>query len=168
MADITTLQYQDVPQQRRCSYYYNGDTDLNQVKDIAERFGCDVITSVDKYLDLLPKDVNKGSTLLKLTDYLHISPEEVLVAGDTLNDLSLFGVGFHGVAVGGSEIGLVNELKDNPMAYLAESKGAGGILECIMQNPLFKKFIDQEKERIIPKSSTSKNQLVMVYHRLPF
>jgi glucosylglycerol-phosphate synthase len=168
LADITTLQYQDVPQQRRCSYYYNGDTDLNQIKEIAEKFDCDVITSVDKYLDLLPKNVNKGSTLLKLTDYLHISSDEVLVAGDTLNDLSLFEVGFHGVAVGGSEIGLVDELKDNPMAYLAESKGAGGILECIMQNPLFHKFIDHERERIIPKSSTSKNQLVMVYHRLPF
>jgi len=165
---IPDLIYQDVPQQRRCSFYYNGDTAVEKVKEIADSFDCDVITSVDKYLDILPKGVNKGNTLLKLLDHLNIPNQDVLVAGDTLNDLSLYQTGLHGVAVGASEQGLLEAIEDIPLAYKAKSRGAGGIIEAMEINPLFSRFIGKSSDFKKPLLGKSKNQLVMVYHRLPF
>ncbi|MGH2622166.1 MAG: HAD-IIB family hydrolase, partial [Sphingobacterium sp.] len=119
LSDIPNLHYQDVPQQRRCSYYYDQDTDLTKVYEVAEQYECDIITSVDKYIDLLPKGVNKGSTLIKLIEFLQVPKDKVLVAGDTLNDLSLFEIGVQGVAVGKSEKGLVEATRDNKLTFQA-------------------------------------------------
>lgn len=131
MSKIAHIEYQRVPQQRRCSYYYETNTDLQEVTAIAEEFSCDIITSVDKYLDILPRGVNKGTTLLKLIQYLDIDKDEVLAAGDTMNDLSLLMVGSQAVAVGKSEQSLLEATKADPLIYHAESAGAGGILECM-------------------------------------
>lgn len=168
LSKIEDLVYQEVPQQRRCSFYYNEGTDLTPVYQVAEDFNCDVVTSVDKYLDILPKDVNKGSTLRALVELLNVPEEEVLVAGDTLNDLSLYQVGFQGVAVGKSEKGLLEKTKDNELVYQAELPGAGGILECMEKLHPFKTYIKKSKKADLPVPKEGKDQLVMVYHRLPF
>jgi len=101
--EIPQLRYQHVPQQRRSSFFYEPEVDLNLVKQVADRYECDMITSADQYLDLLPKGVNKGTTLKKLIEFLDVEADDVMVAGDTLNDLALFEIGFRGVAVGKSE-----------------------------------------------------------------
>ena len=165
---IPNLIYQEVPQQRRCSFYYDEQVDLDTVRSIADSFDCDVITSVDKYLDIMPKAVNKGNTLRALIDLLHIADDDVLVAGDTLNDLSLYHVGFRGVAVGKSEQGLLDSTQENEAVYHAELPGAGGILECMEAYKPFSNFIPEKTATAVRAKKESNPQLVMVYHRLPF
>lgn len=164
---IEGLEYQEVPQLRRCSFFYNADTDLAKVHEIAKEYGCDVITSLDMYLDLVPSGVNKGNTLEKLISILGLDRNEVLVAGDTLNDLSLFEIGLKGVVVGGSEDLLVERTKSLPQIYHAQKPGAGGILEAAGYFEGFKKFLKTTHSTPI-KNLNKERQLLMVYHRLPF
>lgn len=161
------LTYQRVPQQRRCSYLYDEQVDMDLVGQVAKQFNCEIITSVDKYLDIMPKGVNKGKTLMKLVNLLGIAHDDVLVAGDTLNDLSLYQTGLRGVAVGKSEPSLLEATKGMEHVYQAAKAGAGGILESMQHYPLFKKYI----KGIIPKNQSKmgeeSEQLILVYHRLP-
>src|SRR5690606_22615805 len=119
LATIEGIEPQEVPQQRRSSFYYSNGVDLTKVMDIAEKKNLDVITSVDKYLDLLPKGVNKGSTLRKLINMLGVADERVLVAGDTMNDLAMFQIGCKGVVVGASEAALFDTTAKNQDVYHA-------------------------------------------------
>lgn len=167
-SDIPGLEYQRVPQQRRCSYFYDLRTDLAEVRAIAELRKCEVVTSLGKYLDILPKGVNKGSTLKKLVDHLGFPESQVLVAGDTLNDLSLFHAGFQGVAVGRSEIALLEATESLLNVYQAHRPGAGGILECMEEYSNFSNFVNNFTEETLPRQSSKDRQLVMVYHRLPY
>jgi len=167
-SDIPGLEYQRVPQQRRCSYFYDLRTDLAEVRAIAELRKCEVVTSLGKYLDILPKGVNKGSTLKKLVDHLEFPESKVLVAGDTLNDLSLFHTGFQGVAVGRSEIALLEATESLLNVYQAHRPGAGGILECMEEYSNFSNFVNNFTEETLPRQSSKDRQLVMVYHRLPY
>src|SRR5690606_11987944 len=112
LEEIPQLSYQHVPQQRRSSFYYEPDVDRERVQQVADKYDCDIITSADRYLDLLPKGVNKGTTLKTLIEFLNIPADQVMVAGDTLNDLALFQIGFNGVAVGKSEGSLLDAINE--------------------------------------------------------
>ncbi len=157
---------QEVPQQRRCSFYYDDTVDIEQVEQIALSFNCEVLTSAGKYLDILPKAVNKGTTLNKLIQHLDIPEEDVLVAGDTYNDYALFETGYQGVAVGDSEQRLLAAVRELPNAYIATEPGAGGILEALVHFPSFQQY-RHPTDAAVPDTAESK-QLLMVYHRLPF
>ncbi|WP_282636595.1 glucosylglycerol-phosphate synthase [Sphingobacterium thalpophilum] len=168
LEEIPQLSYQHVPQQRRSSFYYEPDVDRERVQQVADKYDCDIITSADRYLDLLPKGVNKGTTLKTLIEFLNIPADQVMVAGDTLNDLALFQIGFNGVAVGKSEGSLLDAINELHTAYRAEAAGAGGILEYMAKHSPFQQLIRSER-KTSPKSKPKKSgQLVMVYHRLPF
>ena len=80
LKDLPGLQYQEVPQQRRCSFYTDDENIIENVKNKVAEIDCDVIYSAGKFLDVLPKGVNKGSTLISLVTYLKASAEDVLVA----------------------------------------------------------------------------------------
>src|SRR5690606_12191455 len=80
LAHVDGLIYQEVPQQRRCSFYMEDGVDLLVVKHIAEQYNCDVLLSADRYLDILPKGVSKGDTLKKLIQLLGFPADRVLVA----------------------------------------------------------------------------------------
>src|SRR5690606_13360319 len=136
--------------------------DLTKVMDIAEKKNLDVITSVDKYLDLLPKGVNKGSTLRKLINMLGVADERVLVAGDTMNDLAMFQIGCKGVVVGASEAALFDTTAKNQDVYHAKQPGAGGILEAMQRLDSFRKLFPANKTAKVKRKAT-KNQLVIVY-----
>ncbi|MEK9713425.1 MAG: HAD-IIB family hydrolase, partial [Thalassolituus sp.] len=91
---------QDVPQERRCSYFVAPDVvekHLPELEAIGEKLNCDVLYSAGLYFDFLPKNVNKGSTLTALIEHLNINKADVMVAGDTLNDLSMYEHDFIGV-----------------------------------------------------------------------
>lgn len=138
---IDWLQYQQVPQQRRCSFFLKDAALLPKVKKLAEEINCDVIYSAGKFLDILPKGVNKGSSLTNLIHHLEVPAEEVLVAGDTLNDLAMYTAGFRGVAVGASEAALLKATKHLQQTYHAATAGAGGILEAMDHFDTFRPFI---------------------------
>ncbi|EMP54879.1 glucosylglycerol-phosphate synthase [Marinobacter santoriniensis NKSG1] len=160
------LQRQEVPQERRVSYFCGQDVVCDTMRDRIEALSCEVLFSAGKYLDILPRGVNKGSTLSRLVDHLGVDPEAVLVAGDTLNDLSMYEQSFKGVCVGASEADLLEATEHQARVLHAEATGCGGILEA------FEHFGFLGHAGIaaeIPESATSgKSDLVIVYHRLPY
>lgn len=122
---------QDVPQERRCSFFFDEDIDKVMLSRCVRHLNCDLIMSADKFADVLPKGVNKGSTLKRYIELINYPGNDVLVAGDTFNDLSLFETGYKAVAVGNSEQGLIGATKNKPNVYHAKNEGAGGILEAL-------------------------------------
>jgi predicted mannosyl-3-phosphoglycerate phosphatase (HAD superfamily) len=91
--------------------------------------GVDCLVSGDKYLDVLPAGVNKGSTLSALIAWLEVTPETVVTAGDSLNDLAMFETGLRGVMVGNAEPALVEALPQLRRTYRAKAHGCAGIVE---------------------------------------
>ena len=91
--------------------------------------GADCLLSDQRYLDVLPAGVNKGSTLLNVLSWLEVEPHRVVTAGDTLNDLAMFETGLRGVMVANAELALRQHLPRLPNTYLANSHGCGGIVE---------------------------------------
>ncbi|GGG89063.1 alpha,alpha-trehalose-phosphate synthase [Parapedobacter pyrenivorans] len=166
-ANIPGLHPQEVPQQRRCSFYYDDSADLHTIKGIADAHQCDVLLSAGKYLDILPGGVNKGTTLMQLIQFIGFPEDKILVAGDTYNDYSLFTTGYRGVAVGQSEPALMEAVKKMPSVYRATEEGAGGILEAMEHFECFRSYRVARKKTIAKKDINNK-QLLMVYHRLPF
>ncbi len=94
-----------------------------------EAHGVDCLVSGDKYLDVLPAGVNKGSTLLGLLEWLELDHALVVTAGDSLNDLAMFETGLQSVMVGNAEPGLVRALPRLERTYRARGHGCTGILE---------------------------------------
>lgn len=166
MVRFDGIERQEVPQQRRCSYFCKVEAVTPEIGAVAERLGCDVLFSANMYLDILPRGVNKGSTLSKLVTHLGIEPDDVLVAGDTLNDLSMYGHGFKGVCVGDSEPALIDATRDRARVLHSRHTGCGGILEAISQfGFLGPHGVDAELSAL---EARGKADLVMVYHRLPY
>lgn len=167
-SSVKELHFQEVPQQRRCSFFYEKGTDINAIKAIASSYDCDVLLSAGQYLDILPGGVNKGSTLKQLIRRLDFPEEMVLVAGDTMNDLSLYETGFKGVVVGSAEDDLYKATEKSATVYHAKNQGAGGILESMKHFPAFQSYYKEAKKSVTNNKQQGKPQLLMVYHRLPF
>jgi len=163
LREVGGLERQPVPQERRCSFFLDDPGLLPEIRARLDHLDCDVLYSAERYLDVLPAGVSKGSTLRRLVELLEMRDEEVLTAGDTLNDLSLFSQGFRGVVVGESEKALLKATKEIPGVTQARSPGAGGILEAIRQMGFSLKIGACDDD-----SAPGDAQLVIVYHRLPF
>lgn len=161
------LERQDVPQARRCSYFCTPEQAANPaLREIADELGCDLLYSAELYLDFLPKGVNKGSSLQALADWLELDHDQVLAAGDTLNDLSMLSASFHGVCVGQSEAALLDATRSHSRTLHASRPGCGGILEAFAHfGFLGEHGIAAERRQA---AQPGKAELVMVYHRLPY
>ncbi|AGH95990.1 glucosylglycerol-phosphate synthase [Pseudobdellovibrio exovorus] len=166
LADYPQLIRQNVPQDRRCSYFIRDPSmNLSSLRQALEQKGYDLLLSDNKYLDVLPKGVNKGSTIQKLLEYRKIATDSVLVAGDTLNDLSMLTSGLKAVAVGGSEPALLQQTQKMTSVFQAKKKGTLGILEALAHYG----FVEHEEDSSQSHQITyGKSKLVMVYHRQPF
>ncbi|WP_320819557.1 glucosylglycerol-phosphate synthase [Thalassolituus sp.] len=166
IAHIAGLTRQDVPQERRCSYFCEEGAVTSELSDIAANLNCDVLYSAGLYLDFLPKGINKGATLTALIKHLELNSEDVMVAGDTLNDLSMYEHDFIGVCVGESEAGLLEATRSRARVYHALEPGCGGILEAISHFG----FLGEEgiSAEVREPATPGQSDLVMVYHRLPY
>lgn len=166
LAHIDEIQRQAVPQEHRCSYFCEPEAVSSEIAAIVEGLDCDLLYSAGRYLDVLPRGVNKGRTLTALVEHLGIDRERVLVAGDTLNDLSMYHQGFKGVCVGESEQALLDGTRELPLVLHAGQPGCGGILEAISYFAyLGPAGIDVE---VRDDCESGKSDLVIVYHRLPY
>ncbi|MCK7550737.1 glucosylglycerol-phosphate synthase [Marinobacter goseongensis] len=160
------LQRQEVPQERRVSYFCSSDVVTDEMIARVEALSCNVLFSGGKYLDILPRGVNKGRTLSRLVEHLDVDPESVLVSGDTLNDLSMYEYGFKGVCVGESESALLQATEQKARVLHADATGCGGILEAF-EHFGYLGHLGIEAEA--PDAMNSgKSDLVIVYHRLPY
>ncbi|MFE8069914.1 glucosylglycerol-phosphate synthase [Marinobacteraceae bacterium S3BR75-40.1] len=166
LADMEGLERQEVPQARRCSYLCTPEQVTDEIHSLATRLDCDVLFSAGQYLDILPRGINKGSTLRQLVNHLGIDPEAVLVAGDTLNDLSMYEQGFLGVCVGESEPALLDATESRARVYHARLSGCGGILQALGYfGFLGPNGIAAEHPDLL---EAGQSDLVIVYHRLPY
>jgi HAD superfamily hydrolase (TIGR01484 family) len=131
LASAAGLTLQDTPFRYRVSYHFDPKTYDGEAERLVRDNGFDPLISADCFFDVLPPGVSKGPSLRRLLKHLTIADPAVLVAGDTLNDLSLFETGLRGVAVQNSEPALVAQLDAHPNVYRANRPGAGGIAEAI-------------------------------------
>ncbi|MFN3520687.1 MAG: HAD family hydrolase [Phenylobacterium sp.] len=125
------LTLQDTPFRHRVSYDYDPARLSPRSVAKVEAAGFDCLLSADRFFDVLPRGVSKGPTLIRLVEALGLDPEGVLVAGDTMNDLSLFQTGFKGVAVGNSEPRLLRAVERLRNVHVSRLPGAAGIADAI-------------------------------------
>jgi hydroxymethylpyrimidine pyrophosphatase-like HAD family hydrolase len=131
LADLKGLRLQEYFGPYRVSYYYDTPAVLEEAFRRTEALGCDGLVSDELYFDVLPKGVNKGTTLRRLMHDWRVPDKSVLVAGDTLNDLAMITCGLPAVAVGNSEAGLLAQLPASDRIYRARAHGTDGILEAL-------------------------------------
>ncbi|MGH7445672.1 MAG: HAD-IIB family hydrolase [Longimicrobiales bacterium] len=98
----------------------------------------DVLVSANVFLDVLPRGVNKGSTLRRVLRWLDGDDEHCVVAGDSLNDLALFETGLRGIVVGNCEPALRARVAHMNQVYRARGIGASGILEGLRHHGHFR------------------------------
>ncbi len=90
-----------------------------------------VVYSSNRDLDLVPRGANKGNAVRFLADRLGIPLSEIIVAGDSGNDASMFLVdNVRGVVVSNAESSLKTAVP-NEMAYHATEPCAHGVIEGI-------------------------------------
>jgi hydroxymethylpyrimidine pyrophosphatase-like HAD family hydrolase len=126
---VAGLSPQPLSSDRRLAYYYDPEQFEPDLVSALEAHGVDCLFSDNRYLDLLPAGINKGSTLLALLELLELESDQVVTAGDTLNDLAMFETGLAGVMVGNAEPALRAALPRLNRTYLAEGHGCEGIVE---------------------------------------
>lgn len=129
LRDEVGIQLQPLNPPYRVAYYYDPHYLQDKTLQKIENAGFDAILSCDSYLDILPRGVNKGSTLLSLLKHFNIDLELAITFGDSLNDLSLFQTGLKSVAVGNSEPKLVNEIQKLDNVYHSRYEGLLGVID---------------------------------------
>ena len=126
------LTYQHgVAQDGRCSFYLAPERLTQEITRAVRALGCTWAVLGDRYFDVLPPGVSKGSALVALAREQHWPMASVLVAGDSLNDLSLFRLGAHGVIVGNAEPALRAAIAADDTVHRADRSGAAGVLSAL-------------------------------------
>ena len=89
----------------------------------------ELVYSSQRDLDVLPLGCNKGTAAEYVAHYLGFESSEVIVCGDSANDIAMFDYGFAGVVVGNAH----PELKalDDPLVYQSTFDYAKGVLDGI-------------------------------------
>jgi len=164
LARFPGLRRQSVPQERRCSFLASENDITPELRAAVDALGCDLLMSAGCYLDVLPRGVGKGTAVLRLAVAAGIDPATIVVAGDTLNDLSMFETGLRGIVVGGAEPALVERVRKRPLVHVAAGAGCDGILEGLARHGALKPAGGPVPA---PRPCTG-SELVMVYHRLPY
>lgn len=137
LRDVPGLRLQSTAFRYRVSYDMDPARFDARALDIVAGLGLDGLVSADRYFDVLPKDVSKGPSLLRLLTHLGVPNDRCLAAGDTLNDLSMLALGLPAVAVGGSEPALLDRVEGMEHVHLAKGVGVAGIAEAILHFRLF-------------------------------
>ncbi|WP_449369884.1 HAD-IIB family hydrolase [Thiomonas sp.] len=128
-----TLQPQPQHGGRRRSYFYGHAEPARAAASELRRLGFDTLMSDNQYFDVLPRGVQKGSTLLRTLAALGLPAHRTLVAGDTLNDLSMFQTGLTGVAVSNREAALEQAIAPHTHVYRSAQPGAAGVLDALQR-----------------------------------
>src|SRR5690606_41044441 len=68
LARFEFLERQEVPQERRCSFFVTKERIGAELRQAVAALGCELVFSAGRYLDGLPRGVSKGSTLRALLE----------------------------------------------------------------------------------------------------
>ncbi|MGD0566730.1 MAG: HAD-IIB family hydrolase, partial [Candidatus Goldiibacteriota bacterium] len=98
-----------------------------------------VITSHGIYLDILPENCDKGKAARYTAEKFGITEDDVVVAGDSGNDVDMFSSFTKGIIVGNAREEMTAVLKDSGH-YRAKAHYASGVLEGLIHYfpPFFK------------------------------
>jgi hydroxymethylpyrimidine pyrophosphatase-like HAD family hydrolase len=146
LADEPAIAPQNVGARYRVSYFFDPADHPQGPIDKIRDAGFDCLLSHGKYLDVLPSGISKGPMLLQLLDHCGLADRPVVVAGDTLNDLSLFQTGLAGVAVGNSEAGLIEAVRHMPRVHLSRHPGVAGIWDGLHAHGLCERPFEPSPE----------------------
>lgn len=128
-----------------------GQERIGELKDELAAAGLrvNIACSVSGDLDILPMCANKGNSLLWLLDHLGIAPAEVVVAGDTGNDSSMFAIeGVRGIIVDNAQPELY-EATVGSGAYEARQTMADGVLEGLVHYGLIAEPVRANGEPVL-------------------
>ncbi|MEU2360392.1 HAD-IIB family hydrolase [Streptomyces noursei] len=129
---FTALVHQDgVPQDGRCSFFLAPEHLSPEITAAVARLGCSWTYSAGRFFDVLPPHAGKGQALQRLADKLQWPASGLLVAGDSLNDLSLFQLGAHGVIMGNAEPALLDQVPHSELVHRPPLEGAAAILDAL-------------------------------------
>ncbi|OGB53572.1 MAG: glucosylglycerol-phosphate synthase [Burkholderiales bacterium RIFOXYD12_FULL_59_19] len=165
LAPFTALERQTVPQERRCSFFIREGGITTELRAAIEALGCDLLWSAGRYLDVLPRGISKGNSLRALAMAEGFDLDAIVVAGDTLNDLSMYSAGFKGIVVGSAEPALIEKVRKLSRVYIAKAEGCGGILAGLSHHGTEVESTPMAQHRMNERGDA---ELVMVYHRPPF
>lgn len=135
LAGLPWLERQDDAAQTRLKASFDGaglrTAELEAIRDrvAAAAIDATIVYSANLHLDVIPAGAGKGIAAHELARAWRISPERVLVFGDSGNDAGLYREGFLGTVVGNA----LPELRRSvgPTAYRSPFAYAGGILDGI-------------------------------------
>jgi hydroxymethylpyrimidine pyrophosphatase-like HAD family hydrolase len=89
---------------------------------------CKIVVSGTGSFDVLPPAADKGDATLYVAELLGYGLDQLVVAGDSANDLAMFAVSPRGIVVGNARPELRDRV-DSHRVFFAESSHARGILE---------------------------------------
>lgn len=127
------LQPEEFQSPFKVSYYFYEATpeDLTALRSQLREAGIEasIVYSSARDLDFLPVGANKGTAAAFFVSRWGLSPDRVMVSGDSGNDRALFEQGFLGIVVANAHL----ELKKltSPRIYHAKRAFAGGVLEGV-------------------------------------
>jgi sucrose-6F-phosphate phosphohydrolase len=137
------IEEQPAEQQNPCksSWFWHGadETDLDRLRAALAAGGVDaqVIYSSSRDLDVLPRAANKGNALRWLCHRLGVALDQAVVAGDTGNDASMFGLpGVRGIVPVNAEPGLLAAVRGTD-TYRAAGECAAGVIEGLVHHGVF-------------------------------
>ncbi len=137
LGDIRELAWQDEEWQTEFKIsYFLRENQQEVLKEITSRMEkakleAKVIYSCDEFLDFLPVKSSKAGAVRYVIERFGVRRENVVVCGDSGNDLELFKAGFKGIIVGNAH----KELRDykSKNAYHATAEHSAGIIEGLRQ-----------------------------------
>jgi len=136
MKDIVGVSPQPASEMRdyKVSYFYDekkfmGTRKLTRIFQDAD-IKAKIIISHNQYLDILPIRASKGTAVKAVAFRWDIPFENILVAGDSGNDIDMLNGAISGVAVGNYSEEL-ERLKSRDNVYFSEKEYADGILDGV-------------------------------------
>ncbi|MBB23174.1 MAG: haloacid dehalogenase [Roseibacillus sp.] len=115
----------------KASFMVEGKGRREKVRKAIARCGqpSQIVISGHHDVDILPAEAGKGQAILFVADLLGMDvARQVLVAGDSANDLAMFEISSRGIVVGNARAELREAVKSET-AYQASGRHASGVIE---------------------------------------
>jgi len=125
------LQEENAQNPHKISYYCNPKVyDEEKIKNRLDNdwYHINVISSHNRFVDILPKRASKGNAILYLCHKWGLQLNKVYACGDSGNDMDMFRDPINGIVVGNRSEEL-SHLKSRKKLYISKQYASAGILE---------------------------------------
>lgn len=133
LADCMEMQPDECQNEFKCSGFWKKKSleDIARLQERLDDTGLDtqVVYSSDRDVDIIPRKANKGNAICWLSDWLGIPHDQIVVAGDSGNDASMYKIdGGKGIVVSNAEQALFDATAQSK-PFLASKPCADGVIE---------------------------------------